>query len=70
MFIKLENNRIDLAADNLHEGREIIAELGKEDKFVILKPYFDTLFSYVIFSKKNNLEQLRNDYDATLIKTH
>ncbi len=52
MFIKLENNRIDLAADNLHEGREIIAELGKEDKFVILKPYFDTLFSYVIFSKK------------------
>ncbi len=49
LYIKLLNNRVDMVADNLHSGREVLANMNSEDKVTVLKPYFDNLFSYVVF---------------------
>jgi len=66
LYTKLINNRVDLVADNVHSGKEVIANMGEEDRFTILKPYFDNLFSYVVFSKANNLGPLKEEYDEAL----
>lgn len=66
LFEKLVNNRVDIAADTSYTGSAMIKELGAEDKIIMLEPYFDSLFSYIAFSKANNLDPLKEEYDVKL----
>ncbi len=66
LYTKLINNRVDLVADSVYSGKEVIAKMGAEHRFTIIKPYFDNLFSYVTFSKANDLEPLKEEYDEAL----
>jgi polar amino acid transport system substrate-binding protein len=66
LFTKLMNNRVDLIADAIYTGRDTIIKMGKENEIIVLEPFFDNLFSYVTFSKANNLEPLRDEYDKTI----
>lgn len=66
LFEKLAGGRVDLAADTYYSGQATLPEMGLEDKVVLVEPFFDSLYSYVVFSKANDLEPLRDEYDDAL----
>lgn len=68
IFRKLKDKRLDLVADTPFTGEALLSELGINDRVVMLSPYFDNLFSYIAFSKANNMTDLRDEYDKTMVE--
>lgn len=63
---KLLKGRIDLVAETYYSAEDFIEKNALEDQLVIVDRSFDELISYVCFSKVNNLEVLRDQYDETI----
>jgi len=65
---QLINNRIDIWVTNYDGGIFLLKKTGNYKEVKELKPSIQDIPSYVGFSKKRNLEGLRNDFDKALGK--
>jgi polar amino acid transport system substrate-binding protein len=65
---KLLNARFDIWISNHYGGVYSLKKAKKFDQVKELSPAVQETPAYVGFSKKKNLEALRNEFDATLIK--
>ncbi len=60
----------ELSAINKNESQSIVKKMSvKKYKYVLkeLKPSIETMLGYMMFSKKNKLTQIRDEFDRTLI---
>ncbi len=64
----LANERVDLIIDIKSTGENIVAEMNLSDGIESVEPavYYD--YSYIVFSKKNNLESLIPVYESTVLE--
>ncbi|MGB3367121.1 MAG: transporter substrate-binding domain-containing protein, partial [Acidaminobacteraceae bacterium] len=65
-FENLSYGRIDLAIDVKSTGENIIASLDISDEISIVNPPIFSEYSYIVFSKKNELEVLLEEYEYAL----
>ena len=63
---KLLNERIDLVAESYYSAKIYIEKNDLGNELEIIDNSFDQLISYVCFSKKNGLEDLKVEYDKTI----
>ncbi len=65
---KLLLGRIDLAISNGYTGEYTIRKLGLQGKIVRMPHEVEHVPSYIAFSKKRNLTDLRNQFDQALFE--
>jgi len=64
---KLINGRFDILISNTFGALSIIKKEHISDQVVELKPVVESVPSYIAFSKKRNLTDLRDEFDEILI---
>jgi len=64
----LANDRVDLIIDIKSTGENIVAEMNLSDGIESVEPAINYDYSYIVFSKKNNLESLIPLYDSTVLE--
>jgi len=62
----LNNNRVDLIIDIQSTGENIIDKMSLSEEIVAVDPPLLYDYSYVVFSKKNNLTKLITEYEITV----
>lgn len=67
-FKKLLAGRIDYVISNQYSAATVMKDLGLTDKIKKLEPQVEILPSYIAFSKKKDLESLRDAFDRELKK--
>ena len=65
-FRKLLKGRIDIVVSNRYGGLHILKKLGKLDEVVELPKSLQSVPSYIAFSKKRNLLDIRDKFDIIL----
>lgn len=67
-FEKLMKGRIDLAPESLYVADYTLDKMGLTDEITRIPGKLESVASYIAFSKKRNLIQLRDDFDSQLKK--
>jgi len=67
-FNKLMKERIDLVPSDRNVAEHTLAKLGISDKIVRIATKLESVPSYIAFTKKRNLTNLRDDFDRELAK--
>jgi len=67
-FQKLLLGRIDLVISNVYTGEYTIRKLGLGDEIMRVLQEIESIASYVAFSKKRNLIDLRDQFDRQIIE--
>jgi polar amino acid transport system substrate-binding protein len=67
-FKKLKLGRIDYVISNRFSGSSIIKDLNFEDSIIELSKTVESVPSYIAFSKIRKLTELRDKFDAELMK--
>lgn len=65
-FEKLLNNRIDAVIETIPLGEQLLKEMNLEDEIIALSPALQDNYSYLGFSKKNNLKPIIEKYDEAI----
>jgi polar amino acid transport system substrate-binding protein len=64
--MKLLQGRFDILVSNKLGALHILQQMGQAEKVSMLSPEIEQIPSYIAFSKKNNLQVTRDQFDATL----
>ncbi len=67
-FGKLLLGRIDLVPCNVYVADYTLGKMGLAQQIVPLSPAIENVPSYIAFSKKRNLTQLRDQFDRQLVQ--
>ena len=67
-FRRLLKGRVDMVVSNQYGGLHILKQLGKSDEVVELQTILQSIPSYIAFSKKRNLSDIRDKFDTILKK--
>lgn len=62
----LMNGRVDVALEEISVGKHILIEFNSSDQFKALEPPLLTMYTYVAFSKANNLSDIRDQFDLVM----
>lgn len=65
-FQKLLMNRVDLVPSNIYVAEHTLRRLNLGDKIVRMPPKIESVPSYIAFSKKRHLTELRDQFDKQL----
>lgn len=66
-FNMLQRGRFDIVISNIYSGDYTLKTMGISDQFKKLNRPVQSVDSYIAFSKKNNLSDLRDKFDRELI---
>lgn len=65
-MMKLLQGRFDILVSNKLGALHILQQMGQTEKVSMLSPEIETIPSYIAFSKKNNLQVMRDQFDVAL----